>query len=86
MEHQLFGEVLDQRRSLTALRPLDLGEELLDVTMVASNMTAAGIFAVATVSGTYQAVFFAGGALAVAGAAILILAHGVVARRVATAR
>jgi len=63
-----------------------LSTSLLDVTMVASNMTAAGIFALATVGGTYQAVFYVGGALAVAGAAILVLAHGVVARRVATAR
>jgi MFS transporter, SET family, sugar efflux transporter len=63
-----------------------LSTSLLDVTMVASNMAAAAIFAAATAGGSYRPVFLIGGALAIAGAAILILAHGVVARRLATAR
>lgn len=58
-----------------------LSTSLLDVTMVASNMTAAAIFAAATLGGSYRPVFMVGGLLAVAGAAILVFAHGVVARR-----
>jgi MFS transporter, SET family, sugar efflux transporter len=63
-----------------------LSTSLLDVTMVASNMTAAAIFAATTLGGSYRPVFLVGGLLAVAGAAILTFAHTVVARRQATAR
>lgn len=64
-----------------------LSTSLLDVTMVASNMTAAGVFALVTIGGSYLTVLLAGGALSVAGAAILVLAHAVIGRRVAaTAR
>jgi len=60
-----------------------LSTSLLDVAGVASNMAAAGIFAAVLVSGSYLATFVVGGWLSVAGAAILIVAHGVVARRAA---
>ena len=63
-----------------------LSTSLLDVTGVASNMAAAGIFAAVLVSGSYLATFVVGGSLSVAGAAILIVAHGVVARRAARVR
>lgn len=63
-----------------------LSTSLLDVAGVASNMAAAGIFAAVLVSGSYLATFVVGGSLSVAGAAILIVAHGVVARRAARVR
>lgn len=59
-----------------------LSTSLLDVTMVASNMAAAGVFAAVTVGGSYLMIFVVGGSLSLAGAAILFLAHGVVGRRV----
>jgi SET family sugar efflux transporter-like MFS transporter len=63
-----------------------LSTSLLDVTMVASNMTAAAIFAAATLGGSYRPAFLVGGLLAVAGAVTLVLAHGVVGRRQTAAR
>lgn len=64
-----------------------LSTSLLDVTMVASNMAAAGVFAAVTTGGSYLTIFLVGGVLSFVGAAILVFAHAVVERRrLATAR
>ena len=63
-----------------------LSTSLLDVVGVGSNMSAAGIFAIVTIGGAYLPIFLVSGSLSIAGALILVLAHAVVARRLAIAR
>jgi MFS family permease len=65
---------------------MGLSTSLLDVVGVGSNMSAAGIFALATLGGSYMPIFLVGGSLCFAGSVILFVAHGLVARRAAIAR
>lgn len=60
-----------------------LSTSLLDVTIVASGMLAAGIFGLVASPGHYLELFWVAGALATCGAAVLLVAHNVVQQRVA---
>lgn len=58
-----------------------LSTSLLDVTVVASGMLSAGIFGLVAAPGRYLELFWIAGALAAAGAAVLVVAHNVVQQR-----
>lgn len=64
---------------------MGLSTSLLDVVGVGSNMAAAAVFAVVATGAGYLAILLGGAALSVAGALILIVAHGVVERRLVAA-
>jgi len=64
---------------------IGLSTSLLDVVGVGSNMAAAALFAVFAAGGSYLTTFVVGGWLALASVVVLVFAHAVVGRRVATA-
>jgi MFS family permease len=58
-----------------------LSTSLLDVTIVVSGLLSAGLFGVFAGPGNYLNLFWIAGALAVAGAIVLVVAHNVLERR-----